>query len=138
MKNIEFLLLSLLLLFSVVGRGSNQAAQPEESTVEETEMQPSIAEIITQSVTDGSSVAETEGSTSESNTEIENKVLIAYFSRWGNTEYPDDVDATTSASIVADGEKYGTTEYVARMIQKNVGGDLYLIQTEMPYPSDYD
>lgn len=25
-----------------------------------------------------------------------NNILIAYFSRWGNTEYPDDVDATTS------------------------------------------
>lgn len=64
--------------------------------------------------------------------------MIAYFSRWGNTEYPDDVDATTSASIVIDGENYGTTEYVARMIQENVGGDLQLIQTQVPYPSDFD
>lgn len=41
-----------------------------------------------------------------------------YFSRYGNTEYPDDVDATTSASIVADGTgRYGTTEYIANMIQ---------------------
>ena len=31
------------------------------------------------------------------------QVLIAYFSRWGNTDYPEDVDASTSASIVADG-----------------------------------
>lgn len=29
------------------------------------------------------------------------KILIAYFSRWGNTEYPDDVDATTSAMHLA-------------------------------------
>lgn len=65
-------------------------------------------------------------------------ILIAYFSRWGNTEYSDDVDAITSASIVVDGEKYGTTEYVARMIQKNVGGDLHLIQTQEPYPTDFD
>ena len=64
--------------------------------------------------------------------------LIVYFSRWGNTEYPDDVDATTSASIVADGENYGTTEYVARMIQENVGGDIHLIQTQEPYPTDFD
>lgn len=28
-------------------------------------------------------------------------ILIAYFSRWGNTEYPDDVDATTSAIFYA-------------------------------------
>lgn len=65
-------------------------------------------------------------------------ILIAYFSRWGNTEYPDAVDATTSASIVTDGENYGTTEYVARMIQENVGGDLHLIRTQEPYPTDFD
>ena len=29
-------------------------------------------------------------------------ILIAYFSRWGNTDFPDGVDATTSASIVID------------------------------------
>lgn len=27
------------------------------------------------------------------------KILIAYFSRWGNTNYPDDVDATTSVDV---------------------------------------
>lgn len=44
-------------------------------------------------------------------------ILIVYFSRWGNTDYPDDVDATTSASIVPDGDgRYGTTEYIANMI----------------------
>lgn len=67
-----------------------------------------------------------------------NRILIAYFSRWGNTDYPDDVDATTSASIVADGENYGTTEYVARMIKEHVGGELHLIQTQEPYPTDFD
>lgn len=48
------------------------------------------------------------------------------------------VDATTSASIVIDGEAYGTTKYVARMIQENIGGDLHLIQTQEPYPVDFD
>ena len=48
------------------------------------------------------------------------------------------MDATTSASIVADEENYGTTEYMARMIRENVGGDLHLIQTQEPYPTDFD
>ncbi|MDE5575760.1 MAG: hypothetical protein K2J11_00030 [Oscillospiraceae bacterium] len=66
-------------------------------------------------------------------------ILIAYFSRWGNTEYPDDVDATTSASIVADGSKrYGTTEYAANFIKKTVGGDLHRIETVTPYTADFD
>ena len=68
----------------------------------------------------------------------ENNILIAYFSRWGNTEYPDNVDASTSASIVIDVERFGTTEYVARMIQETVGGDIHLIETVTPYTADFD
>lgn len=69
----------------------------------------------------------------------DSKILIVYFSRYGNTEYPDDVDATTSASIVADGTgRYGTTEYVANMIQQAVGGDVHRIETVIPYTEDFD
>lgn len=69
----------------------------------------------------------------------ENSVLIAYFSLGNNAQYPDDIDASTSASIVEDGEaRYGTTEYVGRMIQEETGGDLYQIQTAEAYPADFD
>ncbi|MDD3219034.1 MAG: cyclophilin-like fold protein [Lachnospiraceae bacterium] len=71
-------------------------------------------------------------------TEKDNNILIAYFSRYGNTDYPEDVDATTSASIVADSENFGTTEYVARMIQETTGGDLHLIETVTPYTADFE
>lgn len=93
-----------------------------------------------------SSQSENQSSASSSDTNVpdnsaaqgENKILIAYFSRWGNTEYPDNVDASTSASIVVDGERFGTTEYVARMIQETVGGDIHLIETATPYTADFD
>lgn len=66
-------------------------------------------------------------------------MLIAYFSLGRNAAYQDGVDATASASLVVDGSgRYGTTEYVARMIQANVGGDLYSIETQEPYPTDFD
>ncbi|MBD5531180.1 MAG: hypothetical protein HDQ98_03110 [Lachnospiraceae bacterium] len=66
--------------------------------------------------------------------EEENHILVVYFSRWGNTNYPDDVDATTSASIVVDGDtRYGTTEYVAKMIAEEISGDLHRIETVQPY-----
>lgn len=70
----------------------------------------------------------------------ENKgILIAYFSRVGNTDYPDEIDATTSASILVEhGERLGTTEFVANMIQKEVGGELYAIHTEEKYSVDFD
>lgn len=67
------------------------------------------------------------------------KILIAYFSRWGNTNYPADVDASTGASIIiSNGKRSGTTEMVANYIQNAVGGDIHLIETSNPYPVDFD
>ncbi len=129
MKKLWALLLALLLVFSIVGCNSNQIKQPQESTAEETEPQTIPEETLTK---------QPESSDTETPVENGNSTLIVYFSRWGNTDYPDGVDATTSASIVIDGGNYGTTEYVARMIQENVGGDLHLIQTQEPYPTNFD
>jgi flavodoxin len=69
--------------------------------------------------------------------DADGKTLIAYFSLWGNVDYPDGVDATTSASIVISNSRFGTTEYVARMIQEETGGYLHLIETVKPYPADF-
>lgn len=67
------------------------------------------------------------------------KILIAYFSRWGNTDYPSDVDASTGASIqIRNGNKQGTTQIVAEFIQNAVGGDIHLIETSSRYPIDFD
>lgn len=67
------------------------------------------------------------------------KILIAYFSRWGNTDYPADVDASTGASIIINnGNRRGTTQVVADYIQATVGGDIHLIETSAPYPVDFD
>jgi flavodoxin len=64
---------------------------------------------------------------------------VAYFSRYGNTNYNGNVDAVTSASIVVqDGEQQGTTELIARMIAEETGGDLHLIETVDAYPTDFN
>lgn len=72
--------------------------------------------------------------------EIRNgRILIAYFSLAENRNTPDGMDGTTSASILDEnGRQYRTTEYMARMIQNEIGGDLYSIETKEAYPSDYD
>ena len=65
-------------------------------------------------------------------------ILVAYFSRVGNTVWDDDVDAVTSASLNVENDEFvGNAEYLARMAQEATGGDLFLIQTEETYPSDY-
>ena len=67
-------------------------------------------------------------------------VLVAYFSRSGNTFISDDADAVSSASLTvnADGSTLGNTEQIAGWIAEETGGDLFLIQTEYTYPLDYD
>lgn len=66
------------------------------------------------------------------------KILIAYFTWADNTEVEDpssvDVDATTSASVLAP----GNAAKMASWIQQEVGGDLHSIVVEDPYSSDYD
>lgn len=69
----------------------------------------------------------------------EEKILIAYFGRLGNTNYSQNIDATAAASVViANGNRLGTTESVGKIIQKYTGGNLYLIQSKEKYPADFD
>lgn len=59
--------------------------------------------------------------------------------RKNNTNYDASVDASTSASIVDhDGQRMGTTELMARDIQQQVQGDLFLIHAATPYPTNFD
>ena len=63
------------------------------------------------------------------------KVLIAYFSEL----LPDGTDANTSASrVVAGNRLYGSVEYMATVIGEATGGDMVRIQTESPYPGNFD
>lgn len=62
------------------------------------------------------------------------KNLIVYFSLGENAPYPADMDASASASVMIDGGKrIGTTAYVARLIQEDVGGDVHSIHVADPY-----
>ena len=70
--------------------------------------------------------------------EVEQNILIAYFTWAENTVVEDpaavDVDATTSASVLAPGH----VAQMAAWIQEETGGDLFSIVTTEPYSSDYD
>lgn len=117
-------MLAVLIIVSLAACGNNEVPPADSSSSQSENQNPASS----------SDTNVPDNSTAQG----ENKILIAYFSRWGNTEYPDNVDASTSASIVIDGERLGTTEYVARMIQETVGGDIHLIETVTPYTADFD
>jgi flavodoxin len=64
------------------------------------------------------------------------KILIAYFTRVGNTAYdnPDKVDAFSAASFnIVNGALKGNAQLLAEMIQESAGGDLFPIVTKIKY-----
>lgn len=125
MRKIIIMLLSVCILVSMPGCGTRH----DESKVQEDVSADDNAE------NPKSAIAKNSGSDAAKS---ENHILIAWFSLNGNTEYPNGIDASTSASIVVNNDSYGTTEYVARMIQNYVGGDLHFIKTKELYPSDFE
>ena len=65
------------------------------------------------------------------------KPLVIYFS-WGEFQ-KNDLDASTSASIMADkSEKYGITELLAKQIARSTGADIWRIEPEDAYPAKYN
>ena len=66
-------------------------------------------------------------------------VLIVYFSRVGNTDFPKQVDAVSGASLMKDNEVLlGNAQVLALMIQNAIGGDIASIQTVEKYPASYN
>lgn len=121
MKKITALILSVVLVFSLAACSNtqqNDASDPVSSEVHSLVAESTPAE-----------GTETEGS----------NILIAYFTYGENAELPDDVDASSSASIqIFNGEVTGNTGVMAHMIAEASGGELFSIRTVEPYPNNYN
>jgi len=66
------------------------------------------------------------------------KILIVYFSRVGNTNFPVEVDAVSGASLMIDDKKLvGNAQMIAEFVQNITGGDIFELQTEKIYPANY-
>lgn len=139
-KNILCLCMTALLILGIAGCGAEgKDNSTGSSPVQESgEREVSGSENENGDLGAGEIAADKQGSAdagSESQSGSSN-ILIAYFS------IPEDVettDAVAGASIVIrDGEKMGNTEYVAKVIQQTVGGDLFRIETVEEYPLDHD
>jgi len=69
---------------------------------------------------------------------LNGKILIVYFSRVGNTNFQDEVDAVSGASIMLDDKKIiGNAQMIAEIVQNITDGDIFALQTEKIYPADY-
>ena len=118
MKKYLSILMVIAVLFSFAACSNNAKSTKTETTANTTEMQ------------------KTENT--EASASVSGKTLVVYF---GVPEDVDtnDVDAVAGASIVVkDGEKVGNIQYVADIIQKNTGADLFRIEPETPYTTDHE
>ena len=93
----------------------------------------------TETVQDEASSDETQEA--QESTASDAKVLVAYFTRIGNTDddFPEGVDAVSSASLqkTDDGLK-GNAQMIAEWIADETGGDLFAVESEVLYPADYN
>ena len=115
------LLLSALLVLSLAACGNSNQNTAEDTPAETENMAPAT---------------EPADSSSESTAEAGNSsILIAYFS----VMETDGVDTVSSASRVAvNGEVLGNNEYIAQIIQRETGGDLFAIETVQEYPTTHN
>lgn len=125
MKKTTILVLALLFTVSLTACGSEdkETSLPKEGVIEKSD--GALSESENQQM-QPSSDGEKIGSGS--------KILIAYFT----VPETDGVDTVSGASRVAkDGEVLGNTEFIAKEIQKNLGGDLFAIETAQKYPGEH-
>lgn len=133
MKKLAGILLSTLLICSLTacgnsnqGNSSTEPAEPQ-TTSSQAEIEDSNMES-TEENADVSTEAEGASEAGSSN------ILVAYFS----VMETDGVDTVSGASRVAvNGEVLGNNQYIAQIIQQEVGGDLFSIETVQEYPTTH-
>lgn len=127
MKKAFAIIVCLWTLFGICGCGANSPDETKMVKDSKMEIAPEIVPEKNQ-----------EGTTESSPADMENKILIAYFTWADNTVVEDesriDVDATTSASVLDP----GNAARIAGWIQERTGGELFSIAVTNPYSSDYD
>ena len=122
-KRICFIALSVLAL-TLTACGSNSNSQTAQGVI--TQRQSSIED---------NSNSNSNNDANQNENVQESNILIAYFT----VPETDGVDAVASASrvVTADG-LMGNTQFIATEIQKNLGGELFAIETEQEYPGTHD
>ncbi|MBO5070630.1 MAG: flavodoxin [Roseburia sp.] len=138
MKRLTAILLSAVFVLSLAACGNRN-----QNTVENTQVETEVTIQATQSNdsrTEESTVESTDDETENAETldmaeAGSGNILIAYFS----VMETDGVDTVAGASRVAvDGEVLGNNEYIAKIIQRETGGDLFAIETVQDYPTTHD
>lgn len=130
MKKWTAIFLSALLVLSLAACGNSN-----QNTVEETLAETQVTTLETQPDDGSAETAESGTDGAETAKTGDGNILIAYFS----VMETDGVDTVSGASRVAvNGEALGNNEYIAQIIQRETGGDLFPIETVQEYPDTHD
>ncbi len=139
-KKLSAVLLTGNFLFLSACGASGEADTESVTSVPETSEEQTIlleeSSMSEISKTEPETILTDENSAPEPETELisENHILIAYFSN----PQTDGTDADSSASRnLNSGTLMGNVEYTASLVQNQIGGDIFRIETVIPYPSDY-
>ena len=66
-----------------------------------------------------------------------NNILVVYFSMPETTSPNNMTKDEDNSVVIIDGKVLGNTQYVAYVIQKNTGADIFRIEPQNPYPTDH-
>ena len=134
MRHFSAMILSTAMVLSLAACGGKT-----DTTVEMTVQTEPSEQLETQIVTTtptAEAAAESEDTPADHATHSD--TLVVYFSRVGNTNFPDDMDAVSSATLSRkDGELNGNAQLMAEWMADEADADLFEIQTESTYPIDY-
>lgn len=131
----KYVLAAAILSISISLCGCNQVNNKAQSNAESSK-KPKVSQVSSKNI---SSVSLSEQSAAHENDSgqenpAQSKILIAYFTWAENVANHTDVDATASASVSLP----GNVGQMAAWIRDEIGGDLFSIQVNEPYPADYD
>lgn len=133
MKKTMSLLLALVMTFSLAACGSQPAETPDTSDTPPAESSSQQPEEQTPSEEQTPTEDQETADTTESG-----KSLVVYFSMPETTDPDNMTQEEDNSVVVIDGEVLGNTQYVAYVIQENIGADIFRIEPETPYPTDHD
>lgn len=149
MKKWIAILITILMTVSLAACGSNEQA-PSQGVIERPQQTEAPSESQQEEAKNGTgeteqeeteggtgSEAEQTGTENAGNTQTDSgsNILIAYFT----VPETDGVDTVANASrVAAEDGVLGNTEFIATEIQKNLGGDLFAIETVQEYPGSHD
>lgn len=135
MKKLTAILLSALLILSLAACGNNNQNTAKDTPTETVTLVTELADSNAGNTME-SAEGETESTENSDTAEAGNgNILVAYFS----VMETNGVDTVAGASRVAvKGEVLGNNEYIAQIIQRETGGDLFAIETVQDYPTTHD